>query len=509
MSIVPGPGSRVLPDVIRAPYPPHSGTRRARKRWLGLPGVGVEGARPVANDQVGRVSEPARPFPRTASAEHLEQLERVAANAKFLADVSTLFSWSLDVNETLNSTARLMVPKVADMATVHLFDEIGVLRGVALAHCDPVAEMRIAETDSEEGLEARNALLTLATKSGSSAVLAPRECASGVQEGLDEANSKVLVDLGITSALAVPLVARGETLGLLALFRFDGSPSYDATDISFAEELSRRAAVAIDNALVHKRQADVARTLQASLLPPTLSDLPGLEVAATFHPAGEGVEVGGDFYDVFPLGDNRWVLMIGDVSGSGPAAAALTAQVRHGARVAARAGLDPPEVVAAINASLDETTGSEWFCTMVYAEVSVHDEGADLQIVCAGHPPPIVLRGEVVEAVGVQGPLLGVLPLASFGVRAVRLGPGHALIMVTDGALEARATTSDVRGADEFFGQERLEHTIRGCVGRPASVIVKSIADEILSMCGGQLADDLAVLVVRRHPVGARPAGDP
>lgn len=461
--------------------------------------MGGEGARPVASDGVGRVSEATPRFPRTATTERLEQLERVAANARFLADVSTLLTWSLEVNETLDNAARLMTPNVADMATVHLFDEIGVLRRVARAHCDPVAE-GLDETDSEESLEATSALLSLAVKSGCSAVLAPGGSPSSDQVTLDERNSKVLLGLGITSALAVPLVARGETLGLLGLFRFGESPSYDATDVSFAEELSRRAAVAIDHALVHRRQADVARALQAILLPPTLSDLPGLEVAATFHPAGEGVEVGGDFYDVFPLGGDRWVLMIGDVSGSGPAAAALTAQVRHGARVAARAGLDPPAVVAAINTSLDETSGSEWFCTMVYAELSVHDAVADLQIVCAGHPPPLVLRGDVVEAVGVQGPLLGVLPLASFGLRSVRLGPGHALIMVTDGALEARATTGEMRGGAEFFGQERLEHTIKRCAGRPASVIVRSIADEILSMSGGQLSDDLAVLVVRRDP---------
>ncbi len=472
----------------------------AKASGLSLSAVGGEVARGIAREESSRVSEATSLFPRTATAERLEQLERVAENAQFLADVSTLFSWSLDVNETLNSTAHLMVPKVADMATVHLFDEIGVLRRVALAHCDPTTERRFAEPDAEEGLEARDELIGLAMKCGRSAVLGLGEGASQDRAVLDEGCSRTLRSMGVTSAMAVPLVARGEMLGLLGLFRFDSSQPYDATDISFAEELSRRAAVAIDNALVHRRQADVARALQASLLPPALSDLPGLEVAATFHPAGEGVEVGGDFYDVFHLAGNRWVLMIGDVSGSGPAAAALTAQVRHGARVAARAGLDPPAVVAAINTSLDETTGSEWFCTMVYAELSVHDAGADLQIVCAGHPPPLVLRGDTVEAVGVQGPLLGVLPLASFGVRPVRLGPGHALVMVTDGALEARANTGDEQSPDGFFGQERLERTIRGCTGQPASVIVKSIADEVLALSGGQLGDDLAVLAVRADP---------
>lgn len=436
------------------------------------------------------------------SVERFRQLERVAENARFLADVSTLFSWSLDVNDTLNSTARLMVPRVADMANVHLFDDIGVLRRVALAHRDPAAEEEFAETIDGDGLEAQSALLALAMAEGRTALLPEAGNSFVDQVALDEAHAAVLRELGISSALAVPLVARGETLGLLALTRFEGSGSYDATDVAFAEELGRRAALAIDNALVHRRHANVARALQASLLPPTLSDLPGAEVAATFHPAGEGVEVGGDFYDVFQLGEDRWVLMIGDVSGSGPAAAALTAQVRHGARVAARAGLDPAAVVSAINASLGETSGPEWFCTMVYAEISVHDDGVDLRVTCAGHPPPLIVRGEDVEEVGVQGPLLGVLPLARFGVRAVRLGPGHAMVLVTDGAIEARGIciASGEPQSAELFGQERLVRTLAACCDQPASVIVKSIADEVLSFSGGRLADDLAVLVVRADP---------
>jgi len=462
--------------------------------------VGGEGAQASAKELPDAASVAALPAAEELSAERFRQLERVAENARFLADVSTLFSWSLDVNETLNSTAHLMVPKVADMATVHLFDEIGVLRRVALAHRDPSAEDDMAESGDERGTEARSALLTLAMAAGRTAMLQNEGNTLPDQLALDEAHTRVLHELGVASALAVPLVARGETLGLLGLTRFESSDPYDPTDVAFAEELGRRAALAIDNALVHRRQADVARALQASLLPPTLSDLPGVEVAATFHPAGEGVEVGGDFYDVFPLEEGRWVLMIGDVSGSGPAAAALTAQVRHGARVAARAGLDPPEVVAAINGSLGETSGPEWFCTMVYAEVSVHDDGVDLRITCAGHPPPLLLRGTDVEEVGVQGPLLGVLPLARFGERAVRLGPGHALVLVTDGAIEARGLAESAESGASFFGQERLVSAVERCADQPASAIVKSIADEVLAFSGGRLADDLAVLVVRADP---------
>jgi serine phosphatase RsbU (regulator of sigma subunit) len=429
--------------------------------------------------------------------DRLRHLERISDNAQFLADFSKLLSRSADVGGTLESTVRLLVPRAADMATVHLFDDIGVLRRAALAHRDSDTESKLAGP-AEEGIEARSALLRLAATGGRT-VLLPAQGTSFVQQvALDEGHASILRKLGIVSALAVPLVARGETLGLLGLIRLEGSDPFDETDMSLAEEVGARAALAVDNALLHERQARVARALQAGLLPPIMSDLPGVEVAATFHPAGEGVEVGGDFYDLFSVDEGRWALMIGDVSGSGPGAAALTSQVRHGARVAARAGLSASEVVSAVNRSLDETSGSEWFCTMVYAELSVHEGGADLQITCAGHPPPLVMREGTVEEVGVQGPLLGVLPLANFAVRSTRLGPGHAIVMVTDGAVEARSGSEDTRG--ELFGQERLVAVLERCSGQPASAVVKAVADEVLEFSGGLLADDLAVLVVRAEP---------
>jgi sigma-B regulation protein RsbU (phosphoserine phosphatase) len=209
--------------------------------------------------------------------------------------------------------------------------------------------------------------------------------------------------------------------------------------------------------------------------------------------------VGGDFYDLFPVDDSRWVLMIGDVSGSGPAAAALTAQVRHGARVAARAGLDPAAVVSAVNATLDETTGSEWFCTMVYTELVPHRDGIDLQVICAGHVPPLVVRNGVVEELESQAPLLGVLPEASFASRRLRLAPGHVLVMLTDGATEARRHGE--HGPEAFFGEDRVLEVVTKAADLDAQGIVDALAGAVIDHTGGQLDDDLAVVALRALPV--------
>lgn len=440
----------------------------------------------------------------TAQALHRQWLHEVQATsalrALFLADVSAALAASLDAPRTLANTVHLMVPEVADIASLHLFDEIGVLRRAAFAHRDPQMEQAAEDYADEHGYEARSVMLT-ATASAGRAVLLPATGEDIAAEiALDEGHANILNDLGIRSAIAVPLVVRGETLGLLGLMRLQGSEPYGADDLHFADELGRRAAVSIDNALTHQRRTEVAQALQASLLPPALIEVPGVEVAATFKPAGEGVKVGGDFYDAFPLDDGRWVFMIGDVSGSGPAAAALTAQVRHGARVAARAGLGPPEVISLVNASLDETTGSEWFCTMVYVQLQVHADGADAQIICAGHPPPLVLREGEVEELSHHGPLLGVLPNASYRDRVVRLGPGQALILVTDGAIEARSRCGEADPRPQFFGTERLTAAIQKAAGQPAHDIVQSIVNDVLEFVGGHLSDDMAVLVIRVDP---------
>ncbi len=424
------------------------------------------------------------------------RLRASMANA-LLADVSAALGSSLDLDSALRRALGELVPRVADLASFHVFDELGLPRRVAVVHRDPEVDTAISDVPEEATHEADSVLATLEAAGGRPLLVPGRRFVEEV--ALGPSHAERLRQLEITSAIAVPLSARGEQLGLLGLMRVEEPFTKD--DVDLAGQLGLRASDAIDNALQHERRVAVARALQASLLPPEMEPVPGAEVAALFHPSSAGADVGGDFYDLFPVGSDRWVLMIGDVSGSGAAAAALTAQVRHGARVAARAGLEPAAVVAAVNATLDETTGSEWFCTMVYVEMVPHPDGIDLQVICAGHVPPLVVASGTVEELRCQAPLLGVLPSAVFDARRLRLAPGHALVMVTDGATEARASD---RGSESFFGEDRLRQVVAEAAGSDAQGLVDAVAGAVLAHTGGQLDDDLALVALRAIPARAR-----
>ncbi len=336
---------------------------------------------------------------------------RVAEQARFLSEVSAVVAGSLDYRDTIRGAVETLVPSFADLATVHLIDEWGGLIRAGVAHKDPEVAALLRSADEVNVHERRGVLKAARVADG--ATVLHTDLRSDHEIVSDEGHRRVLDTMGIRSTISVPLVARSETIGVLSLMRLDGSVSFDEVDRTLAEEIGRRTAVAIDNARLHRSRAEVARTLQATLLPPELPDVPGADLAAEFHPSGDGVEVGGDFYDVFSLSDDRWVFMIGDVCGTGPAAAALTSQIRHGARVAARAGLRPAAVVPAINASLIDTIQAGRFCTMVYAELVSRPSGLVLQVICAGHPPPIVVRDGYAQELPVRGPLLGVVPFAA------------------------------------------------------------------------------------------------
>ena len=472
---------------------------QVEEQVIGVLAVSYRVPRPFSADERRFLTVVAR---QAAESLHRATVRRARQRSSFdnavLADVSAALGSSLDRNATLRLALEELVPRMADLATFHVFDELGVPRRVALAHRDPAVDSHLSAAVQDDAQEAHSVLAALEAAGRRPLLLSGAE-ALGDGLGLEAAHVEGIGRLGIASAIAVPLIARGDVVGLLGLMRLGDAPPFTEDDLELSAEVGQRASDAIDNALQHERRVAVARALQASLLPPVLSEVPGAEVAAIFHAARSGIDVGGDFYDLFPVDESRWVLMIGDVSGSGPAAAALTAQVRHGARVAARAGLDPAAVVSAVNATLDETTGSEWFCTMVYTELIPHRDGIDLQVICAGHVPPIVVRNGVVEELECQAPLLGVMPHASFPARRLRLAPGHVLLMLTDGATEARRPGE--HGSEAFFGEERVLEVVAKCADLDVQGIVDALAGAVIDHTGGQLDDDLAVVALRALPL--------
>jgi serine phosphatase RsbU (regulator of sigma subunit) len=299
------------------------------------------------------------------------------------------------------------------------------------------------------------------------------------------------------ASISAPLIARdGIELGRIEVTgKLDGE--FGAGDELLLEDLARIASLAIENARLEQRERHIARTLQDSLLPRTLPEIPGLEVAARYLAGGEGTTVGGDLYDLFPVED-EWALVVGDVCGKGAEAAALTSMVRYTLRAESVHHSSPCEVLRLLNDAIIRQVGDSRFCTLVHGRATVGEGAARLVLANAGHPPPLVLRaGGEVEAVRCAGPLLGVVQAVMHPDVIVNLRPGDALVAFTDGVTEGR-------GAEGMFGDERLVQLLRASAGEAAAALVDRIVDAAVEFQGGRSQDDLAVLALRVPSVDRR-----
>jgi serine phosphatase RsbU (regulator of sigma subunit) len=288
----------------------------------------------------------------------------------------------------------------------------------------------------------------------------------------------------------VPLLARGRILGVITLISTSKDRPYGPAEVELAEDLAGRAALAVDNARLYGERTRVARALQASLLPRELPAVPGFEVAARYHAAGEGNEVGGDFYDLFEVGE-RWGIVIGDVCGKGPEAAAVTGLARYTVRAAAARENTPSRVLATLNDALLQQRDDRIFCTVACLRVRPSAAGARATVACGGHPLPIVLRADgTLESAGRPGTLIGIFPDPELHDRVVDIAPGDAVVLFTDGITEEHA-------GGEIFGRHRLEAVIRASAGKSAEEIADRVEHAVVDFGPGPLRDDVAILVLR------------
>ncbi len=443
--------------------------------------------------QAGIVLDIARLF-RSAERE-IDARRRAEEVQRFLAETSAVLSWSLDFPESYDRLAQLCVPFLADLCLIDVADDFGIRRRAAV-HADP----------------ARAELVELLATRFAPDPFGPHPAASVVRGGASEMaeemsddflrattrsdeHYRVVRTLGFTSYMCVPLTARGRNLGALTLVSAGSGRRFDADDLALAEELARRAGLALDNARLFAERDHVARALQSSLLPPTLPEIPGVQVTARYRAAGEGNEVGGDFYDVFQVGRSAWTFVLGDVSGKGPEAAAIAGLARHTLRVVAMQQRAPRRLLTALHETLVRGDGGGEFCTVSCGllQTSPHSDGAvRLTLACGGHPPPVIRRAEgAVELATCTGPLLGV-PVTgrvSFRQQVLDLAAGDVVVMYTDGITEAH------HRAQELFGEERLMDVVRD-----APRGVDAVADDILAAVTAygpsDPRDDLAVIVL-------------
>ncbi|WP_194896516.1 PP2C family protein-serine/threonine phosphatase [Catenulispora pinisilvae] len=300
-------------------------------------------------------------------------------------------------------------------------------------------------------------------------------------------------------ALPIPLIARGVSLGTLVLGG-PGKGGFAGPTLPLAVELAARIAAALDNARQYAEQVEIIRGLQRSLLPPSLPTVGGLDIGVVYEAASnsDGVHVGGDFYDVFPISRKVWGFAVGDVCGTGPEAAALTGLARHSLRLLAREGRSPVSVVERLNQAVleeGELAGDAGrFITLLYGEVEPRPDGsAQLVMVCAGHPLPLILRqdGSVRAAANPQA-LLGVLPDPTLYAEDVELGVGEVLLVYTDGA-------SERRNGRQMLGDEGVAAALSGCSGMTAPGVVARVRQAVVDFGDSGTRDDLALLALRAY----------
>jgi serine phosphatase RsbU (regulator of sigma subunit) len=295
--------------------------------------------------------------------------------------------------------------------------------------------------------------------------------------------------------LSSPLTIRGRELGLLEVV---DHPDRDFTprDEAIVIQLAQLASVAITNAELYDRERTIASTLQRSLRPGGLPVVPGLSAAVRFHPAGEGIELGGDFYDLFAAGDGAWTALIGDVQGKGPDAAAVTALARHTMRAAAAYESRPSGVLTLLHRALHDQRGDDGrFVTIAYAHMRVGRDRISLELACGGHPLPLVIHPDGwVQPVGRLGTLLGSDIEPNLTDVAVALGPGDVLLLYTDGVTEVR------RRRQEVFGQRELAALLQKCAGLPPDAVADRVEAAVMAASEGRLRDDVAILALGPTP---------
>jgi PAS domain S-box-containing protein len=419
--------------------------------------------------------------------------KRVELSQRLLAQSGEVLASSLDLDQLLVEIANMVVPEIADWCAVDLATEAGGVERMALAHADPSVRQRAMEI-SERYPPDPNAEVGVhhVIRTGQPE-LYPEIPEQMLREAAqDEEHFDAIMEIGMRSAIIVPMTTRGRTLGALSFVTGRSGRRFDEQDVEMAHELARRCATAIENARLYTDRSYIARTLQQSLLPVELPDIPGIEAAARFRPTGEGNEVGGDFYDMFETGNRGWTIVMGDVCGKGPDAAAVTALARYTLRATAMRERVPSRSLAVLNEALLRQRDDRRFCTVAYAYIEKLDRGARAGVSTGGHPLPLLLRADgTVEAVGSPGTLLGVVPDPSLEDQLVELEPGDALVFYTDGVIETRAGTNGV------LDERRLAELVATCAGQGADAIAARVEEAAVLTQDGSPKDDIAVLVLR------------
>ncbi len=411
---------------------------------------------------------------------------------RFLAEAGRLLASSLDCEVTLGEVARLAVPALGDWCAIDLVDDDGELDCVAVAHADPakVELVRRLRADFPPAREESNGVARVA-RTGVAELHSRITDEMMVASAVDRAQLELCREIGLRSAVVAPMRSGERVHGVLSLVTSDSLRELHAGDLAFVEDLALRAAAAVENARLYSERARTAQTLQDSLLPARLPELARFRSASSYCAGGTRSTVGGDFYDLFTV-DGGVMVLLGDVTGKGVDAAAMTALVRHTAKTAARFDGRPSEIMRVVDEILREQPSSlvTLVCArLVESECEAGAAGASVELAAGGHPLPLLVdRQGAVRSVGCEGLVLGAIEGGRWSDHRFVLGAGETLLFYTDGA-------TDAPGERERFGQRRLEQAAAG-PGDPDALVAR-IDHALERFQGDREGDDRALLAIQ------------
>lgn len=417
-------------------------------------------------------------FSLAVESARLNEMERVRrGRLSYLAEASDLLAGTLDPGMAAALTAQLVVPRLGDWCAVYLLDQRRQSRLECVWHA------------RESMIDPLRQLLSQVPPPPLDESGRPQQWVSLQEYLVEHAASPAHVEVASGATVTATLLARGRPIGTLVAGR-DAGRDFRTGVIDTLDDLCRRAAWALDNARLYEERSAISNALQRSLLPAHLPKVPQVDVGIAYEAAGEGLLVGGDFYDLFEIAPGRWGFAVGDVCGKGPDAAAVTGLARHSLRVLAREHADVPSVLRRLNTTILGDGETSRFVTLVYGEFSVVGDAVSVTFAAAGHPLPVLVGSDgSVQVVGRAQQLLGVFPEPVYWADTLLVRPGQHLVCTTDGVTDRRVRT-------RTLGDGGLLNLLRQTSNLPAPAVAARIRQTVLNFGPDPLQDDFAVLVL-------------
>lgn len=435
-----------------------------------------------------------------------ESLVRRSEDVAFLADITQAAITAIDHVNLMDRIVAAIVPRLGDLCTISFVPEPGAsIHAVAATTraARSAWSRELARGSSTEDYGAQAAASAL--RGGPPALirsLTPEVIGALVGREVDAAWFLRLVDeLDMTSVITVPFHTDGRVTGELRVFATEQHPRHDDQDLDLARSVAAGLGEALHSRWLTDQHRHISASLQQAFLPPTLPQVPNLDIASAYWPAGTANEVGGDFYDLFEIGDHCWAMLIGDACGTGPDAAATAAIARHTARAAARHGLGHREVLEWMNQAVKHSD-RDLFCTACYITLDAPPDGCAIAVTVAsaGHPLPILVSGDGAGPVGTPGTLLGVFDDPTFTITEATLGPQSTLVLYTDGLTNLPGRFGRTDG--ELSG---LLTAHPATTSREVLALLRDDLDRRVS--ASRREDDTALLVIRNATPPGGPAG--